>query len=215
MRSKRWRSRISTNLPIKRIVIAAVLIAAIVTGAPTPPPPPGLAKATFAGGCFWCMESPFDAVPGVYSTTSGYAGGRVKDPTYDQVSSGSTGHAESLQVAYDPNRVSYEQLLDVYWHNVDPTDKGGQFCDRGNQYRSAIFYADEAQKTAALESKRALEAQKRLAQPIVTEIVPLAAFYAAEEYHQDYYRKNPVRYRFYRLNCGRDFVLERLWGKQK
>ena len=181
----------------------------------TPPagPAPKLAHASFAGGCFWCMEAPFDAVPGVYATTSGYAGGQVKNPTYEQVSSGSTGHAESLQVAFDPTRVSYEQLLEVYWHNVDPTDGGGQFCDRGNQYRTAIFYENEAQKKAALESKRALQASGRLARPIVTEVVPLEAFYPAEEYHQDFYKKNPVRYRMYRTGCGRDRRLEQLWGK--
>jgi peptide methionine sulfoxide reductase msrA/msrB len=181
----------------------------------TPPagPAPKLAHASFAGGCFWCMEAPFDAVPGVYSTTSGYAGGKLKSPTYEQVSSGSTGHAESLQVAFDPARVSYEQLLEVYWHNVDPTDGGGQFCDRGNQYRTAIFYESEAQKKAALESKRALDVSGRLAKPIVTEIVPLEAFYPAEEYHQDFYKKNPVRYGMYRTGCGRDRRLEQLWGK--
>ncbi len=181
----------------------------------TPPPgsSPKLLHATFAGGCFWCMEAPFDAVPGVRSTTSGYAGGRTQDPTYEQVSSGSTGHAESLQVAYDPAKVSYERLLDVFWSNVDPTDGGGQFCDRGNQYRSAIFYADEAQKRAALASKRALEASRRLAAPIATEIVPLQRFYPAEAYHQDFSKKEPVRYKTYRLGCGRDRRLAQLWGK--
>jgi peptide methionine sulfoxide reductase msrA/msrB len=180
---------------------------------PPPGPPPRLEHAAFAGGCFWCMEAPFDAVPGVYSTTSGYAGGKLKNPTYEQVGSGTTGHAESLQVAYDPAKVGYEQLLEVYWHNVDPTDAGGQFCDRGNQYRSAIFYENEAQKTAALASKRALDATKRFAQPVVTQVVPLEAFYPAEEYHQDFYKKNPLRYHTYRTGCGRDRRLEQLWGK--
>ena len=177
------------------------------------PPPERLARATFAGGCFWCMEAPFDKVPGVVSTTSGYAGGRVKNPTYEQVSEGATGHAEALQVAYDPSKVSYEQLLEAFWHNVDPTDRGGQFCDRGNQYRTAIFYEGEEQKRAAEESKRSLEASGRLPQPIVTEIVRLGGFYPAEEYHQDFYRKSPVRYTSYRAGCGRDRRLEQLWGK--
>jgi peptide methionine sulfoxide reductase msrA/msrB len=183
------------------------------SAAPPPGPTPKLAHATFAGGCFWCMETPFDDVPGVHSTTSGYAGGSVKNPTYEQVSSGTTGHAESLQVAYEPAKVSYEQLLDVYWHNIDPTDAGGQFCDRGKQYRSVIFYADEQQERAALASKRRLEASRRFAQPIVTEIVPLPAFYPAEDHHQNFCRRNPLRYKSYRLGCGRDQRLAELWGK--
>ncbi len=176
------------------------------------PPPAQLAHATFAGGCFWCMESPFDAVPGVYSTTVGYAGGTVKDPSYEQVSTGTTGHAESMQVAYDPAQVSYLKLLDVFWHNIDPTDAGGQFCDRGSQYRTVIFYADEQQHQAALASKRALAASGVLKKPIVTEIVPLTAFYRAEDYHQNFCRRNPVRYQAYRLGCGRDRRLVELWG---
>jgi peptide methionine sulfoxide reductase msrA/msrB len=179
------------------------------------PPPEKLAHATFAGGCFWCMEPPFDAVPGVYSTTSGYAGGQEKNPTYKQVSSGRTGHAEVLQVAYDPDKVSYEQLLEVFWRNVDPTDAVGQFCDRGSQYRTAILYADEAQRQAAEESKRQLDESGRLPKRIVTEIVPLEAFYPAEEYHQDYYRKNTIHYKMYRAGCGRDRRLEQLWGKSE
>jgi peptide methionine sulfoxide reductase msrA/msrB len=178
------------------------------------PPPTSPARATFAGGCFWCMEAPFDKVPGVVSTTSGYAGGRVKSPTYEQVSGGGTGHAEALQVAYDPARVSYEQLVEVFWRNVDPTDPGGQFCDRGTQYRTAIFYDGETQKRAAEQSKRALEASGRLPKPIVTEIVPLDAFYPAEDYHQDFYRKNPLRYMTYRAGCGRDRRLKELWGDE-
>ncbi|MGE5124887.1 MAG: peptide-methionine (S)-S-oxide reductase MsrA, partial [Betaproteobacteria bacterium] len=180
---------------------------------PPPGPAPKLEHATFAGGCFWCMETAFEGVTGVYSATSGYAGGQLKNPTYEQVSSGSTGHAESVQVAYDPARISYQQLLELFWHNVDPTDAGGQFCDRGNQYRSAIFYENESQKTAAQASKRALEASGRLGKPIVTQIVPLEAFYPAEEYHQDFYKKNPVRYKMYRAGCGRDRRLQQLWGK--
>jgi peptide methionine sulfoxide reductase msrA/msrB len=178
------------------------------------PPPQKLERATFAAGCFWCVEPPFDKLPGVVSTTSGYAGGNVKDPTYEQVSSGSTGHAEAVQVAYDPARVSYERLVEVFWRNVDPTDAGGQFCDRGNQYRSAIFFENEAQKKAALQSKRALEASGRLKKPIVTQIVPVGAFYAAEEYHQDFCRKSPLRYDTYRSGCGRDRRLAELWGKE-
>jgi peptide methionine sulfoxide reductase msrA/msrB len=158
------------------------------------------------------MEPPFDKVPGVYSTTSGYAGGQQKAPTYEQVSSGSTGHAESLQVAYDPTLVSYEQLLEVFWRNIDPTDAGGQFCDRGTQYRSVIFYADAAQKQAALASKKRLEDSGRLRE-VVTQVVPLEAFYPAEEYHQDFYKKNPARYKMYRTGCGRDRRLAQLWGE--
>ncbi len=180
-----------------------------------PSPPPGqLARATFAGGCFWCMEAPFDKVPGVVSTTSGYAGGREKNPTYEEVSAGGTGHAEALQVAYDPARVSYERLVEVFWRNVDPTDRGGQFCDRGSQYRTAIFYERDEQKRAAEASKRGLEASGRLGKPVVTEILRLDAFYPAEEYHQDFYKKSPVRYTTYRAGCGRDRRLAELWGEE-
>src|SRR5512139_2938235 len=161
------------------------------------PPPANLERATFAGGCFWCMEASLEKVPGVVSVVSGYAGGSVKNPTYEQVGSGTTGHAESVQVTYDPARLSYERLVEIFWRNVDPTDGGGQFCDRGGQYRTAIFYADDAQKRAAEGSKRALEASGRLGKPIVTEIVRLEAFYPAEDYHQDFYKKNPVRYTSY------------------
>ena len=181
---------------------------------PPPGPPPKLAYATFAGGCFWCMEPPFDAVPGVYSTTSGYAGGQVKNPTYEQVSSGVTGHAESLRVGYDPQRVTYDQLLEVYWRNVDPIDGGGQFCDRGTQYRPAIFYGSEEQKQAALASKKTLEASGRLPRAVAVQIVPLEAFYPAEDYHQDFYKKNAFRYKSYRMGCGRDRRLEAIWGKE-
>ena len=172
-----------------------------------------LAKATFAGGCFWCMEPPFDRVPGVVSTTSGYTGGTKVDPTYEEVSAGGTGHAESVEVLYDPAKVSYERLLDVFWHNVDPTVRDRQFCDTGHQYRTAIFYHDETQKRLAEQSKAALEKSKPFKEEIVTEIVPAGRFYPAEEYHQDYYKKNPVRYKFYRFNCGRDRRLEQLWGQ--
>jgi len=173
----------------------------------------GLARATFAGGCFWCMEPPFEKIPGVLSVTSGYAGGRVNNPSYDQVSSGGTGHAEVVQVGYDPSRVSYEQLVEVFWRNVDPTDKGGQFCDRGDQYRTGIFFEGESQLRAAEESKRSIDASGVLGRPIVTEIVALEAFYPAEDYHQDFYKKSPARYYSYRAGCGRDKRLSDLWGK--
>jgi peptide-methionine (S)-S-oxide reductase len=169
-----------------------------------------LAKATFAGGCFWCMEKPFDELPGVVSTTSGYTGGQTERPSYRQVSSGKTGHAESVQVVYDPAQVSYEKLLDVFWHNVDPLDGGGQFCDRGSQYRSSVFFYDEQQRKLAEDSKQALE-QSGI-QPIATQIVSAGAFYPAEDYHQNYYETNALKYRFYRFACGRDQRLTEVWG---
>jgi peptide-methionine (S)-S-oxide reductase len=169
--------------------------------------------ATFAGGCFWCMEPPFDKLDGVISTTSGYTGGQTKNPSYEEVSSGGTGHAESVQIIFDPTKVSYARLLDVFWHNIDPFTLNGQFCDHGRQYRTAIFYHSEEQKRLAEASKQALEQSGRFTKPIVTEIVPAGEFYKAEEYHQDYYQKNPIRYKFYRYNCGRDQVLESIWGK--
>jgi peptide-methionine (S)-S-oxide reductase len=174
--------------------------------------PANSAVATFAGGCFWCMEGPFDALDGVISTTSGYTGGAKKDPTYQEVSSGRTGHTEAVQVVYDPSKVSYEKLLDVFWHNIDPTAMNRQFCDSGSQYRSGIFVHDDAQKKAAEVSKAALAKAKPFKGVIVTEISGATTFYAAEEYHQDYYLKNPVRYRFYRQGCGRDARLKELWG---
>jgi peptide-methionine (S)-S-oxide reductase len=197
-------------------------LAAAQSPAPRPRPNPpavktdkaALAKATFAGGCFWCMEPPFDKLDGVVSTTSGYAGGKEKNPTYEQVSAGTTGHAEVVQVVYDPAKVSYEKLLQVYWHNVDPLTVDRQFCDGGHQYRTAILYHDAEQKRLAEASKRALEASRKLPGPIVTEIVPLTAFYPAEEYHQDFYVKSPLRYKTYRAGCGRDRRLEDLWGEQ-
>jgi len=174
--------------------------------------PPAAAKATFAGGCFWCMEAPFDKLDGVISTTSGYAGGQLKDPTYEQVSAGGTGHAEVVEIVYDPKQVSYEKLLEVFWKNIDPTVKNSQFCDIGSQYRSAIFYHDDGQRRLAEASKAALEKSKPFSGVIVTEIVRASAFYPAEVYHQDYYLKNPVRYSFYRNSCGRDQRLKELWG---
>lgn len=170
-----------------------------------------LAKATFAGGCFWCMEPPFDKLDGVISTTVGYTGGRKESPSYEEVSAGNTGHAESIQIIFDPKKISYTKLLAVFWHNIDPTVKDRQFCDYGHQYRSAIFYHDEEQKRLAEQSKQALVNDKRF-KVIFTEIVPASAFYVAEEYHQDYYKKNPVRYKLYRYSCGRDKRLKELWG---
>jgi len=176
-------------------------------------PPAGRETAVFAGGCFWCEETAFEGLPGVLSVTSGYTGGQTKNPTYEQVSSGSTGHAESVEVAYDPAKISYERLLEVFWHNVDPFDGGGQFCDRGTQYRSAIFYKDEAQRKAAEESRRKLEEEPRFKGKIATQIVAASTFYPAEEYHQDFYKKNPIRYNSYRLGCGRDARLKAIWGE--
>ena len=173
---------------------------------------PRVEKATFAGGCFWCMEPPFDQLDGVISTTSGYAGGEEVNPTYKQVSSGETGHAEVVQVEYDPSRVSYQTLLDLFWRNIDPTAVDRQFVDVGKQYRSAIFYHNEDQKRLALASKAALAASGNFDKPIVTEVVALNAFYKAEAYHQDFYQKNPVRYKFYRYNSGRDQYLKKIWG---
>ena len=168
-------------------------------------------KAVFAGGCFWCVESDFDKVPGVVSTVSGYTGGTTEDPTYPQVTAGGTGHYEAVEITYDPSEVSYDALLTAFWHSVDPTDDGGQFCDRGHSYKTAIF-ANEQQRRVAEDSRKA--AQQMLDQPIVTPILASAPFYAAEDYHQDYYRKNPVRYRFYRFSCGRDRRVEDVWGER-
>jgi peptide-methionine (S)-S-oxide reductase len=173
-----------------------------------------LEKATFAGGCFWCMEHPFDELPGVVSVTSGYTGGQKKNPTYEEVSAGTTGHAEAVQIIYDPAKVSYEKLLSVFWHNIDPTVRDRQFCDVGNQYRSAIFYHNEEQHRLALQSKAQLEKIKTFREPVVTEIVQATEFYPAEEYHQHYYKKNPIRYKFYRTSCGRDRRLKELWGDE-
>jgi peptide-methionine (S)-S-oxide reductase len=172
-----------------------------------------LEKAIFAGGCFWCMEHPFDELGGVVSVVSGYTGGRKNNPTYREVSSGTTGHAESVEITYDPLKISYVKLLDVFWHNIDPTVKDRQFCDVGTQYRSAIFYTGEEQRRLAENSKKEQEQSKRFKGPVYTQIVPATVFYPAEEYHQHYYKKNPVRYEFYRYNCGRDQRLHELWGK--
>jgi peptide-methionine (S)-S-oxide reductase len=191
----------------------ALLIAAESSEPPVAEPAPIVrAVAVFAGGCFWCMEPPFDVLPGVFATTSGYTGGSLADPSYEQVSSGTTGHLEAVKIEYDPTRVSYAQLLEVFWRNVDPTDAGGQFCDRGEQYTTAIFTMGEEQKALAEDAKRTLEASHRLPHPVVTPIRAAGPFYAAEDYHQDYYQKNPLRYKVYRSGCGRDHVLEKLWG---
>lgn len=173
----------------------------------------GTAKATFAGGCFWCMEEALEQVPGVISVTSGYIGGNRINPSYEEVSAGRTGHAESVEVIYDPDKVSYAALLETFWRNIDPTTPNAQFCDHGTQYRAAIFYHNDEQQRLAEESKRRVESTKKFAERIVTEITPASAFYAAEEYHQDFYKKNPIRYKFYKYNCGRAQRLEQLWGK--
>lgn len=170
-------------------------------------------KATFAGGCFWCMEHPFEKFDGVLEVISGYTGGHKENPTYEEVSSGATGHLEAVQITYDPSRISYNQLLDIFWRQIDPTDPQGQFVDRGRQYRTAIFYHSEEQRRLAEKSKKLLSATNRYAKPIATEIIKATKFYRAEEYHQDYYRKNPIRYKFYRLNSGRDQYLKKIWEK--
>ena len=181
--------------------------------APKPSTSGGTAKATFAGGCFWCMEPPYDKLPGVLATVSGYMGGKTRNPTYEQVSSGTTGHTEVVQVEYDPTRVSYEKLLEVFWRNIDPTQRDGQFCDHGSQYRTAIFYHDDEQKRLAEASRAALVKSKPFKGEIVTEITAAPEFYRAEEYHQDFYKKSPTRYKLYRTGCGRDARLQALWGR--
>lgn len=194
-----------------------LLFAACESGsAPTaevqPPVAAGTATAVFAGGCFWCMEPPFDALPGVISTISGYSGGNVIDPSYEQVSSGTTGHIEVVQVRYDPTKVSYQDLLGVFWRNIDPVAVNRQFCDRGPQYRSAIFYTGDEERRLAEASRRELQQSGRFEQPIATELIAASTFYPAEDYHQDYYLNNPLRYKGYRWNCGRDQRLEQVWG---
>jgi peptide methionine sulfoxide reductase msrA/msrB len=169
---------------------------------------------TFAGGCFWCTEADFEKLPGVVKVISGYTGGHKENPSYGEVSSGTTGHAETVQVYYDPSKLSYEELLDYFWRHIDPTDGSGQFVDRGSQYRSVIFYHDEEQRRLAEKSKEELNKSGGFEKPIVTEIIPFTKFYEAEEYHQDYYKKNPLRYKFYRYNSGRDQFLEKVWGNE-
>ena len=194
---------------------AASAAAPAQTAAPTAAAPAAAtAKAVFAGGCFWCVESDFDKVDGVLSTTSGYTGGNVPNPTYEQVSSHHTGHAEAVMIVFDPKKVSYEKLVEHYWHTIDPTTKDRQFCDVGSPYRTAIFAQDAEQLKIAQASKLALEKTKPFKEPIVTEVVMGGPFYPAEDYHQDYYKKNPVRYNYYRLSCGRDARVKELWGSQ-
>ena len=195
-------------------ILTALLLAGTLGLATAIPAQAATEKATFAGGCFWCMEPPFDAIPGVLSTTSGYIGGRTVNPTYEQVSSGTTGHAEAVQVVYDPAKVTYEKLLQVFWVNIDPTEMNRQFCDSGSQYRSGIFYHSEAQRKAAEASRTALEKSKPFKATIVTPVEMAGTFYRAEDYHQKYYLKNPVRYKFYRSGCGRDMRLKELWGEK-
>jgi peptide-methionine (S)-S-oxide reductase len=205
----------------RTVAILAALFAGTVMAQParpagTPAAKPAqvakTAKIILAGGCFWCMEGPFDVLDGVISTTSGYTGGTKKDPTYKEVSSGWTGHTEAVEVVYNPDRIGIEKLLDVFWHNIDPTVKDQQFCDHGSQYRSGIFYLDDTQRKAAEASRAALEKSRPFNGAIVTEITAAKEFYPAEDYHQDYYLKNPVRYKFYRSGCGRDARLKELWG---
>jgi peptide-methionine (S)-S-oxide reductase len=216
----------NTHMKTTLGVLGAALLltaAAVVAQGTTPAPAakPALdpatttttAKATFAGGCFWCVEYDFDKVPGVLSTTSGYIGGTVTNPTYNQVSAKTTGHAEAVEIVFDPAKVSYEQLLNVYWRSIDPTVVDRQFCDVGSPYRTAIFTHGPQQLAAAQASKAALEKNKPFREAIVTPVLPATTFYLAEAYHQDYYKKNPVRYKYYRTSCGRDQRLQQLWGK--
>lgn len=183
--------------------------------APPTPAKPGTEEAIFAGGCFWCMEPPFESLKGVLSVTSGYTGGKVPKPTYEQVSGGGTGHAEAVKIVFNPQELSYDKLLHIFWREIDPLTPDAQFCDRGSQYRSGVFYTNEAQKKAAETSKEELEKSGRFKSKIVTEVTAATTFYPAEEYHQDYYKKNPIRYKFYRSGCGRDAALDKIWGKDR
>jgi len=202
---------ITRHLAASALLWLACVVAAQAQGAASAAPP-ATAKATLAGGCFWCVEADFDKLDGVISTTSGYTGGKVANPTYEQVSAKVTGHAEAVEVVYDPRKVSYEKLLDYFWHHIDPTTKDRQFCDAGSPYRTAIFAHDAAQLKAAQASKATLETTKPFKEPVVTEIVLAGPFYPAEDYHQDYYKKNPIRYQYYRLSCGRDARVKQIWG---
>ncbi len=196
---------------MKKLLVSLILALPLTIAAAESPK---TAIATFAGGCFWCSESDFEKVEGVISAVSGYTGGKVANPGYEAVSDGATGHTESVEVRFDPSRISYEKLLDYFWKSIDPTVKDRQFCDTGNQYRSAIFYHDDEQRRLAEASKAALEKSGRFKGPIYTEIVKAGAFYPAEDYHQDYYKKNPLKYKFYRSGCGRDQRLKELWGSE-
>ena len=198
------------RVSIMAVVVCATLAGWLSSGVQSAPT---TAKAYFAGGCFWCMEEAFEKVDGVISVVSGYMGGTVANPTYEQVSDGRTGHAESIEVTYDPTKVTYQKLLDAFWRNVDPIMPNAQFCDHGNQYRSAIFYTTDEEKQLSEETKNKIEQSKRLPAPIVTQLVSASTFYPAEDYHQDYYKKNPLRYKYYKYSCGRAQRLEALWGK--
>ncbi len=194
------------------LALPGVLMAQDATGATTPLN--NYEAALFAGGCFWCTESDFDKIPGVIETVSGYSGGHKLNPTYEEVSAGGTGHTEVVQVVFDPAKVSYKELTDRFWRTIDPTTPDRQFCDSGNQYRSAIFYSTPQQKAVAEHSKRDIEKIKPFKAPIVTEVTQATTFYPAEDYHQNFYKRNPIRYNYYRLGCGRDKRLEQLWGKE-
>jgi peptide-methionine (S)-S-oxide reductase len=207
------RAAASWVAPVAALLLAAALPGARAQTTAAGAAPAATAKATFAGGCFWCVEADFDKVPGVKSTTSGYTGGQVPNPSYAQVSARGSGHAEAVEIVFDPAVVSYGRLLEIYWRSIDPTTRDRQFCDVGSPYRTAIFVHDEQQLKAARESLAALEQRKPFPEPIVTQIVPAGPFYPAEDYHQDYYRKNPLRYQLYRSGCGRDARLQQLWGK--
>jgi peptide methionine sulfoxide reductase msrA/msrB len=199
----------------EKLLIGSLLILPLLVTQGNASTIPHLEKATFAGGCFWCMTPPFEKIDGVKDVISGYTGGHTVNPTYEDVTSETTGHLESVEITYDPAKVSYKKLLDVFWRQINPTDSGGQFVDRGPSYKSAIFYHNEEQKRLAEESKKTLEQSGRFDKPIVTEIRPAGPFYRAEEYHQDYWKKNPVRYKFYRYNAGRDQYLTKVWGKDE
>jgi peptide-methionine (S)-S-oxide reductase len=196
---------------MRTLIVAAALAGLLSGSAVAQGNPSETESAVFAGGCFWCVEEAFDQVPGVVATTSGFTGGEVENPTYEQVTYGDTGHFEAVKVDYDPAKVSYEELLDAFWKNVDPFDPNGQFCDKGPSYRSAIFVANDEEKRLAEASKAAVA--ERFADPIATEVLPEQAFYPAEGYHQDYYQKNPAQYKFYKWGCGRAQRLEEIWGK--
>lgn len=200
------------RVAMRRLLLLCTLLMTIPTNGIAEEKTP--AVATFAGGCFWCMQPPFDNTPGVTATSVGYSGGAKQNPSYDEVSAGRTEHAEAIQVEYDPEKVSYETLLDVFWKNIDPTQENGQFADKGKQYRTAIFYHTEAQQQAAIASKKALEASQKFSEPIVVAIEPASSFYDAEDYHQKYYTKNPEHYKRYKIGSGRASFIERVWGKK-
>ena len=204
-------------MTVLRRLFTLAIVCALGMAAPVlaqTPKPSSLAVATFAGGCFWCMEEVYEKVPGVVSAVSGFMGGHTKNPTYQQVTSGNTGHAEVVQIEYDPSKVSYAKLVEAFWRNIDPTQRDGQFCDIGSHYRSAIFYHNDEQKKVAEASKAALDKNKPFKEPIVTQIVKASEFTRAEEYHQDFHKKNPVRYKVYKTGCGREARLQALWGTQ-